>query len=224
MENTHGEAFPPKHYGVSDCQLVNCRTLHVWYLYHQLYKHWCMFRVFPQNFPLGLLLFDAYPCTLWEQLVNTSLHLPQCHELQTNNYNQHPNTEKLLVWGVVLTSFDNLFALNLFISEFCPITETYSYISDIFPWFTALHRQDIFWFFIVRLKHKHTFSTSVTFWSGQQGVGAHFCWGRNVAEYSCKHTEHQQSHHIPSITDHWRRSWVVFVLSFLLFFWSCTGF
>lgn len=51
-----------------------------------------MFRVFPQNFPLGLFyLIDIHVHR--GHLVNASLHLLRCHELntlsptvQTNNY------------------------------------------------------------------------------------------------------------------------------------------
>lgn len=151
MENTHGEAFPPKHYGVSDCQLVNCRTLHVWYLYHQLYKHWSLFGVFPQNFPLGLFyLIDIHVYTLWGHLVNASLHLLWCHELKalsptvqtTMNTINTPKLKQYLYEELFFQTrynFDHLYALNLFISGYCPITETYSYILDIFPWFTASH-------------------------------------------------------------------------------------
>lgn len=61
---------------------------------------------------------------------------------------------------------------------------------------------------IVR-QYKHTLQQAhVTFSSWQEGVGADFCRGRSVLEHSCKHTEHQQSHHLPIITDHWRRSWL----------------
>ena len=74
----------------------------------------------------------------------------------------------------------------------------YLYIYFIFYIYIYIYVQSDLTF-----RHSQAHSgTCVTFRSRQEGIGADFCRGRNMVEHSGKHTDHQQSRHLLSISEH----------------------